>query len=629
MAEIRDRLVLEDRFSSILDRYASRSSATGRAAEAAARQAQAGVSAATQNIVDKLAKYQDAIAAAYTPRQQDAAVSVLENQMRRLGVVYTSTAAEANSASLLTKESLQSLAEQGVIAANSLAESAYREAAARQRAAESSAAEKAAARQEAVATREAAAAQRAEATAARQAAREQERQAAAARREADSHRTLLQRIREHTSELFRNAGAAAKARQSHDVLGKRLLGVAAIMFTARRMLRFMTEAIARAPDSIQKSWKGMSGGIKDELTRGFVSMLQVMKPAMDRFNAFVKSPSGQRFARGFEQAMTLAGQAAAWLMDKATALGTWIGNNFSTVMEVAAIAAGLYAGNMLIAAGATVAAHLPMLLIAGALIAVVVGLNKAGVTAPQVFGVIGQAAGVLYASLYNKVAMLWNAFAALANFTGNVFKNPVAAIKILFFDMAITVLGYIQKLAAGIESLVNKIPGVSVNLTSGISGLMGKAAGRKNSIKASSGWTQYVPAMGYKDFGATASAWGRKASSIGSRFSSFHLDAATATAIKASAANSKSTAKHTGSAAKSAANVEKNLSDERLKYLEDIAVNKYEKKVNTTLAPNIKVVVQGGKDAEQTGRDIGAAIADILMRQAASHTDLNYAEAGV
>lgn len=604
MAEIRDQLTLVDRFSSVLDRYATKMSASAKMSRAAERQVTAAdtnmagttsaamtaaaesttnstveISGATQSLIDRLAAAQDALAQSFTATQAKQNLASLEQQMKRLGLVWTSTAAEEESAMLLTKDSLSDLARQGMVTASTVAEGSYKAAQARQEDAAAAAAEKAAS----------------------------EEASTAAKAENAARQGIISRLAQHTRELLKNAGAAAKARQAHDALGNKLLRMGALLFTARRIMRFLADTIERAPDGIQKSWNGMTNGLKDTLARGFVSMLKGMQPAMDRFNKFMASPAGQRMARGLETAMSLLGQAVGIVLDKMTALGKWIGNNFSTVMEVAGVLALIYAKNMLTAAAATVAANLPLFLMIGLVVAVVAGLRKAGFTAQDIFTGIGQAAGVLYAFVYNLVALGYNMFASIANFVGNVFKDPIASVKILFLDMAITVLGYIQKMAQGIEDLINKIPGVSVNLTSGIDKLYAAAANKRDKIKADSGWTQYVDPMAYKDFGATANAWGDKLGSFADKFTNFSLDHTTASTLK--------------NIDKNTSSISKKLSDEDLKYLEDVAIRKYERNSNTTLAPQIKVVMQGNAD-KSVGYDIGNAIADILARQAASHTSL-------
>ncbi|WP_312281678.1 hypothetical protein [Oscillibacter sp.] len=632
MAEIRDQLTLVDRFSNTLNRYATKMSASAKMTRSAERQVTAAntsmagttsaamvaaaestvnstveISGATQNLIDRLASAQDALAQSFTSTQAEQNLASLERQMKRVGLVWTSTAAEEESAILLARDSLSDLARQGLITANTIARGAYQEMQARQQAAAAAAAEKAAARQAAEDKKAFAEAEKLTAWLVKETAAAQREEAVAARASSAAHQGIIGRLAQHTQGLIKNAIASAKARQAHDALGNKLMRMGALLFTARRIMRFLADTIERAPNGIQKSWSTMTNGLRDTLARGFVSMLKAMQPAMDRFNKFMSSPAGQRMARGLQTAMSLLGQVVGVVLDKITALGEWVGNNFTTVMEVAGVLALVYAKNMLAAAAATAIANLPLLLTIGLVSAAIVGLQKAGFTAQDIFTGIGQAAGTLYAFVYNLVAMGYNMFASAANFVGNVFKDPVASVKILFLDMAITVLGHIQKMAQGIEDLINKIPGVSVNLTSGIDALYNAATNKRDQIKADSGWTQYVDPMSYKDYGTTANAWGDKFGSFADKFTNFSLDHTTAAALK--------------NIDKNTSAISKNLSDEDLKYLEDVAIRKYERNSSVTLAPQIKVMMQGNAD-KSAGYDVANAIADILARQAASHTSL-------
>ena len=102
----------------------------------------------------------------------------------------------------------------------------------------------------------------------------------------------------------------------------------------------------------------------------------------------------------------------------------------------------------------------------GALYAGVAAYNHFTGASVSATSIIAGVMSMLGAHVYNTVAFMYNGFAIFANFIGNVFNNPVAAVKVLFYDMAQTVLGYLLNIANGIEGLVNKIPGVTVDLTS-------------------------------------------------------------------------------------------------------------------------------------------------------------------
>lgn len=142
-----------------------------------------------------------------------------------------------------------------------------------------------------------------------------------------------------------------------------------------------------------------------------------------------------------------------------------------------------------------------IILIIAAIYMVVNAVNKAKGTSISATGIIFGAFAVLGSHLINRfVIPLWNKFAALANFFGNVFSNPVASIKILFYDMCLTVIGYIRNLAHAIENLINKIPGIEVNITSGLDGFYSKLENARKKVKDESGWVEYVKKMDYIDY---------------------------------------------------------------------------------------------------------------------------------
>lgn len=94
----------------------------------------------------------------------------------------------------------------------------------------------------------------------------------------------------------------------------------------------------------------------------------------------------------------------------------------------------------------------------------------------------------------------------IANFIGNVFNNPVAAVKVLFYDMCLTVIGYIRNLAQGIEDLINKIPGVTVDITSGLDNFYAGLEQAQQKVKDESGWIEYVQKMDFINYSDAASA---------------------------------------------------------------------------------------------------------------------------
>jgi hypothetical protein len=92
----------------------------------------------------------------------------------------------------------------------------------------------------------------------------------------------------------------------------------------------------------------------------------------------------------------------------------------------------------------------------------VAAFNKLTGASVSATGIIGAAFYILGAYIYNSfIYPLWNGFAMLANFIGNVFRSPVAAVKVLFLDMANTCISYVLNMARAIENIINKIPGAA------------------------------------------------------------------------------------------------------------------------------------------------------------------------
>ena len=254
-----------------------------------------------------------------------------------------------------------------------------------------------------------------------------------------------------------------------------------------------------------------------------------------------------------------------------------------------------------------------VMLLVGALYAGVAAFNKLTGSSVSATGIIVGAVYALGANVYNTVAQMWNVFAVFANFIGNVFNNPIAAIKVAFYDMAVTVLGYIRTLANAIEGLINKIPGVEVNLTSGIDNWIGSLTAASDAVKAESGWKEYVPSMEYKDLGAAAAAGYEK----GANFSLF-VGAGTGfdySGYGAGIANDISGIKSdTGSLKKSV-----DMGNEDIKSLVDVATRQYINKINlTSQTPIINVNGQNTGNTQADRKALADSIRDIILEQAAS-----------
>lgn len=252
-------------------------------------------------------------------------------------------------------------------------------------------------------------------------------------------------------------------------------------------------------------------------------------------------------------------------------------------------------------------ANLPMILLIASIVGVITMLEKMGITFDEICGVIGGTIMSLVAFIYNYfVVYLWNSFSEFSNFFGNVFTNPVASVKKLFYDLMVSSLGFIEMIAKGIENLLNAISGVEVNITSGITGFKDNLAAKAASIADENGLREFVKTKEFWDLGDAAGkgyALGAKVGtgidgaifSIGSFFGGLGMgDLGPMGDLFADGVPVMN---------KQGGALDVSMDKEDIKYLKDLAEKEYVAKFNNnTLAPQIHVQfgdVHENADAEQ------------------------------
>lgn len=290
-----------------------------------------------------------------------------------------------------------------------------------------------------------------------------------------------------------------------------------------------------------------------------------------------------------------------------------LGYGVLTGSTAAASAATLMFNSALLASPITWVVMAVMLLV-GALYAGVAAFNHFSGSSVSATGIIMGAVYTMGAFVYNIIAMMWNQFAVFANFIGNVFNNPIAAVKVAFYDMAITVLGYLQNIASGLEGLLNAIPGIEVDLTSKLGNFIDTLSAKAAETKDAAGWEEYVKSMDYKDLtgaysagydkGSNFSLFGFGDTSVGFDYSSFGDMGSDISDIK-------------NSTAKIAKDVD--MSNEDIKSLVDVATRQYVNKINlTSQTPVINVSGQNTGNTQADRKALADTIKDIIIEQAAS-----------
>ena len=277
--------------------------------------------------------------------------------------------------------------------------------------------------------------------------------------------------------------------------------------------------------------------------------LSVFTPILNRINEIGNSQRFEQVSNGIINSLAAVATMATFVFDLLISGGTFVVDNWSwlapiiygvataytvlhgailiynTVQGISNMLATISAARSAIKAGATIAEAAAtttatgaqvglnaallacpitwIILLIIALIAIfyaaVAAINKFAGTSISATGIIAGAFSVLAAFIMNStIVPMQNGFAMIANFIGNVFNDPVAAIKVLFFDMSLIVIGYIKNLAKGIETLINKIPGITIDITSGLDEFYSRIERIQQNVKDKSGWVKNEKKMDYQ-----------------------------------------------------------------------------------------------------------------------------------
>lgn len=336
------------------------------------------------------------------------------------------------------------------------------------------------------------------------------------------------------------------------------------------------------------------------------------------------------------QVWTVASNTAIRALDPLLTAINWVANNLDVAIPLV-VSLGAAFGVLLIAANWTnilatatktaasmqafynaVMAANPIALTAAAVLVLVAALyggvaafNKLTGSSISATGIITGAFATMGAFILNGTLVpLHNGFAAFVNFLGNAFNDPITAIDVLFYDMSITILKYVQNVAQGLEGLINMIPGVEVNMTSGIDKLIGKLEYGRNWTIKQNGYKEYIKPWENFDLGKAYNAghdWGANLGKSGLMgTSTAELEIPQAADVKDLLGNIDT---NTGKIAKTV-----DLSDEQIKMLVDVAERKYVNNVNlTSQTPMITVQGQNTGNTEKDARNLADTLRDVLV----------------
>lgn len=319
------------------------------------------------------------------------------------------------------------------------------------------------------------------------------------------------------------------------------------------------------------------------------------------------------------QVWTVASNTAVRALDPLLTAINWVANNMESIAPAAlAFAAAL--GVVTIAANAskiaTLAAFAVPLGIAALLAPVILGLASAFVryagSARAAAGIVAGSLAEAGAFIFNSVLLpMQNAFAAVANFLANVFNNPIATIKIAFYDLCINVMNALKGILQAAQGVVNLLPGVDVDWVTRADNTISQFQNARKWEVWTNDYKEVVKPWTAKDLDsayASGYKWGSNlgASSMFGSTGTGNLEIPQATSANELLGNID---KNTGKIAKTV-----DLSDEQIKMLVDVAERKYVNNVNlTSQTPMITVQGQNTGSTEKDARNLADTLRDVLV----------------
>lgn len=319
------------------------------------------------------------------------------------------------------------------------------------------------------------------------------------------------------------------------------------------------------------------------------------------------------------QVWTVASNTAVRALDPLLTAINWVANNMESIAPAAlAFAAAL--GVVTIAANAskiaTLAAFAVPLGIAALLAPVILGLASAFVryagSARAAAGIVAGSLAEAGAFIFNSVLLpMQNAFAAVANFLANVFNNPIATIKIAFYDLCINVMNALKGILQAAQGVVNLLPGVDVDWVTRADNTISQFQNARKWEVWTNDYKEVVKPWTAKDLDsayASGYKWGSNldVSSMFGGTGTGNLEIPQATSANELLGNID---KNTGKIAKTV-----DLSDEQIKMLVDVAERKYVNNVNlTSQTPMITVQGQNTGDTEKDARNLADTLRDVLV----------------
>lgn len=386
-------------------------------------------------------------------------------------------------------------------------------------------------------------------------------------------------------------------------------------------------SIFAAADDINSKFEEMPYTFADTWNKIKNGGIQAFGNLMSKVNELLNNADVQNFISAVTTGFSIAADAVGLLIDAVVSGWDLIGPILAIIGTVYLVTIinklFVITGELIKQFALWAATHAPIFIAVAVIGILTAAFLQLGGTVEEVVGFIGGIIGAAFAGVYNQFVYIWNFVATFVNFLGNVFTSPIASIQALFYDMSSNVCGFILTIAQGIEDLLNAIPFVEVDITSGLSNLQSNLAAKATQIKSEADLKTYVESkdfMNWSDGYSKGSTYAKDSytelttalGGLGDKLNSTSLGS-TAAVSKLGTASNPTTVKGTGAGG----SVKVNMADEDLKYLKDVAERDYINKISSnTLAPNVTITfgdVHENADADK----VAGRIKKILQEEIA------------
>ena len=390
-------------------------------------------------------------------------------------------------------------------------------------------------------------------------------------------------------------------------------------------------AMFAAADDTNAKFESIPMTYEDAWTMVANASVNAFREVSQELNDFLNSAAGDRTIQGLVSGMEVLSVIASGAITLMAEGASWVTENWDYVYPVligigagfaAAGAAGMASG--LSTALAWAAANAPFIAIGVTIGTLIFLLRQSGVTWQEMGEVAGSVIGGLYTVFYTTVSTSWNLFATFAEYFANVFNDPVAAIANLFAQLLDTILSVVQTAASAIDALLG-------------SNISGAVAGFRNDIndwvKSKYGENQIqIKRMSGADFGENIAKGKTLGGDIGKKLDDLNLNMSDFTKSFGNGIDLSGMAGGIGDIGKvgsvgSVKNVEGDirLADEDLKMYRDLAERRYMNQIELkTMAPSIHVTLPAGASGNLSADDVADHIKKMLIEQMSSQTAISH-----